>query len=54
MIKVSSARNESRKRDAHRNRLVLKIGNLIFHITRLEARRLHNALWKQLFHGNLP
>jgi hypothetical protein len=44
MVTAERARSESRKRDVKRRRIVLKIGEMEWHLTRDEARKLRDKL----------
>ena len=44
MIAIKSAKNEIRKRDKKRNRIIITIGNQSWHITRAEAKILKRRL----------
>jgi hypothetical protein len=44
MIKIYKVTNESRIRDIPRNRYILEIGDMAYHITREEAESLQRQL----------
>ena len=46
MIKISKATNESRERDIPRNRYILEIGDMVYHISKEEAENLKKQLNK--------